>query len=140
MEKRIKRLQYSLKIYSAGSRLKCRCVKVVYQTRSSRLLRITKANSMQIKYFGVNKRVAVDRKEYVGPSKKRELESIIEYKTTTKRVIADGRELDYLIKTIKDRFKSIGEVEVYPRLNMFDYEIMVIGKKKYLRQVFKDIL
>ena len=58
----------------------------------------------------------------------------------TKRITDDSRELDYLVKIIKDRFKSIGEVEVYPRLNMFDYEIMVIGKKKYLRQVFKDIL
>ena len=95
---------------------------------------------MQIKYFGVNQRVKVESKYYEGPLKRRELENIIEYKATTKRVTADGRELDYLIKTIKDRFKSIGEVEVYPRLNMFDYEIMVIGKKKYLREVFKDML
>ena len=95
---------------------------------------------MQIKYFGVNQRVKVENKSYEGPLKRRELENIIEYKATTKRVTADGRELDYLIKTIKDRFKSIGEVEVYPRLNMFDYEIMVIGKKKYLKQVFKDML
>lgn len=95
---------------------------------------------MQIKYFGVNQRVKVENKYYEGPLKKRELENIIEYKATTKRVTADDRELDYLIKTLRDRFKSIGEVEVYPRLNMFDYEIMVIGKKKYLKQVFKDIL
>lgn len=95
---------------------------------------------MQIKYFGVNQRVKVESKYYEGPLKKRELENIIEYKATTKRVTADGRELDYLIKTIKDRFKSIGEVEVYPKLNMYDYEIMVIGKKKYLMEVFKDIL
>ena len=95
---------------------------------------------MQIKYFGVNQRVKVESKYYEGPLKKRELETIIEYKATTKRVTADGRELDYLVKTIKDRFKSIGEVEVYPRLNMFDYEIIVRGKKKYLKQVFKDIL
>ena len=95
---------------------------------------------MQIKYFGVNQRVKVESKYYEGPLKRRELENIIEYKAVTKRITADGIELDYLIKTIKDRFKSIGEVEVYPRLNMFDYEIMVIGKKKYLKQVFKDIL
>ena len=95
---------------------------------------------MQIKYFGVNQRVKVESKRYEGPLKRRELESVVEYKATTKRVTTDGRELDYLIKTIKDRFKSIGEVEVYPRLNMFEYEIMVIGKKKYLKQVFKDIL
>ena len=95
---------------------------------------------MQIKYFGVNQRVKVESKRYEGPLKKRELESVIEYKATTKRVTADGREIDYLVKTIKDRFKSIGEVEVYPRLNTFDYEIMVIGKKKHLNQVFKDIL
>lgn len=115
-------------------------VKVVYHKHSNRLWRTTKANNMQIKYFGVNQRVKVENKYYEGPLKRRELENIIEYKATTKRITADGRELDYLIKTIKDRFKSIGEVEVYPRLNMFDYEIMVIGKKKYLRQVFKDIL
>ena len=95
---------------------------------------------MQIKYFGVNQRVKVESKYYEGPLKKRELENIIEYKATTKRVTADSREIDYLIKTLKDRFKSIGEVEVYPRLNTFDYEIVVIGKKKYLKQVFKDIL
>ena len=95
---------------------------------------------MQIKYFGVNQRVKVENKSYEGPLKKRELESIIEYKAATKKITTDGRELDYLVKTIKDRFKSIGEVEVYQRLTTFDYEIMVIGKKKYLREVFKDIL
>ena len=95
---------------------------------------------MQIKYFGVNQRVKVESKSYEGPLKRRELENIVEYKATTKRITTDGRELDYLIKTINDKFKSIGEVEVYPKLNMFDYEIMVIGKKKYLREVFKDIL
>ena len=115
-------------------------VKVVYQTHSSRLWRTTKANNMQIKYFGVNQRVKVESKRYEGPLKRRELENIIEYKATTKRVITDSRELDYLIKTIKDRFKSIGEVVVYPRLNTFEYEIVVRGKKKYLREVFKDIL
>ena len=95
---------------------------------------------MQIKYFGVNQRVKVESKSYEGPLKRRELESIIEYKVVTKRFSGDSREIDYFIKTIKDRFKSIGEVEVYPRLNTSDYEIMVIGKKKYLKQVFKDIL
>ena len=95
---------------------------------------------MQIKYFGVNQRVKVENKYYEGPLKRRELENIIEYKAATRRTTADGREIDYLVKTIKDKFKSIGEVEVYQRLNMFDYEIMVIGKKKYLKQVFKDIL
>ena len=95
---------------------------------------------MQIKYFGVNKRVKVESKYYEGPLKRRDLESVIKYKAATKRITTDGREIDYLIKTIKDRFKSIGEVEVYPRLNTFDYEIMVIGKKKHLKQVFKDIL
>lgn len=95
---------------------------------------------MQIKYFGVNQRVKVESKSYEGPLKRRELENIVEYKATTKRITTDGKELDYLVKTIKDRFDSVGEVEVYPRLNTFDYEIMVIGKKKYLKQVFKDIL
>ena len=95
---------------------------------------------MQIKYFGVNKRVAVDRKEYVGPTKKRDLEKVVEYVAASRRISADGREIDYLVKTFNDKFRCIGEVEVYPRLNMFDYEIMVIGKKKYLKQVFKDIL
>ena len=95
---------------------------------------------MQIKYFGVNQRVKVESKSYEGPLKRRELENIIEYKATTKRISDDSREIDYLVKIIKDRFKSIGEVEVYQRLNMFDYEIMVRGKKKYLKQVFKDIL
>ena len=95
---------------------------------------------MQIKYYGVNQRVKVESKRYEGPLKRRELEDIIEYKVVTKRFSGDSREIDYLIKTIKDRFKSIGEVEVYPRLSTFDYEIMVIGKKKHLKQVFKDIL
>ena len=94
---------------------------------------------MQIKYFGVNQRVKVESKSYEGPLKRRELENIIEYKATTKRITTDGREIDFLVTTIKGRFKSIGEVEVYPRLNMYDYDIMVIGKKKYLKQVFKDI-
>ena len=95
---------------------------------------------MQIKYFGVNQRVKVESKYYEGPLKRRELENIIEYKAVTKRISEDSREIDYVIKIIKDKFKSIGEVEVYPKLNMYDYEIMVIGKKKYLKQVFKDIL
>ena len=95
---------------------------------------------MQIKYFGVNQRVKVESKYYEGPLKRRELESIVEYKVVTKRFSGDSREIDYFIKTIKDMFKSIGEVEVYQRLNMFDYEIIVKGKKKYLKQVFKDIL
>ena len=95
---------------------------------------------MQIKYFGINQRVKVESKYYEGPLKRRELENIVEYKATTKRFSDDSREIDYLVKTIKDMFKSIGEVEVYQRLNMFDYEIMVIGKKKHLKQVFKDIL
>ena len=95
---------------------------------------------MQVKYFGVNQRVKVESKYYEGPLKRRELESIVEYKVVTKRFSGDSREIDYLVKIIKDRFKSIGEVEVYPKLNIYDYEIMVIGKKKYLRQVFKDIL
>ena len=95
---------------------------------------------MQIKYFGVNQRVKVESKCYEGPLKRRELESVIEYKAVTKRITDDSREIMYVTKTLKDRFKSIGEVEVYPRLNMFDYEIVVIGKKKYLKQVFKDIL
>ena len=95
---------------------------------------------MQIKYFGVNQRVKVESKYYEGPLKRRELESVIEYKAVTKRITDDSREIMYVTKTLEDRFKSIGEVEVYPRLNTFDYEIMVIGKKKYLKQVFKDIL
>ena len=95
---------------------------------------------MQIKYFGVNQRVKVESKYCEGPLKRRELENIIEYKATTKKITTDGREIDYLVKTIKDKFRCIGEVEVYPKLNMYDYEIMVIGKKKHLKQVFKDIL
>ena len=92
-----------------------------------------------MKYFGVNKRVKVESKDYVGPTKKRDLERVIVYKADTRRITADGREIDYLIKIIKDRFKSIGEVEVYSKLGMFEYDIMVIGKKKHLKQVFKDI-
>ena len=115
-------------------------VKVVYHKHSSRLWRTTKANNMQIKYFGVNQRVKVENKYYEGPLKRRELENIIEYKATTKRISDDSREIMYLTKTLEDRFKSIGEVEVYQRLNMFEYEIIVKGKKKYLKQVFKDIL
>ena len=95
---------------------------------------------MQIKYFGVNQRVKVESKYYEGPLKRRELESIIEYKAVTKRFSEDSREIDYVIKTLKDKFRCIGEVEVYPKLNMYDYEIMVRGKKKHLREVFKDIL
>ena len=95
---------------------------------------------MQIKYFGVNQRVKVESKSYEGPLKRRDLEKVIKYKVATRRITDDGREIDFLVTTIKGRFKSIGEVEVYPRLNTFDYEIMVIGKKKYLKQVFKDIL
>ena len=95
---------------------------------------------MQIKYFGVNQRVKVESKYYEGPLKKRELESVIEYKAVTKRITDDSREIMYLTKALEDRFKSIGEVEVYQRLNMFGYEIIVKGKKKYLKQVFKDIL
>ena len=95
---------------------------------------------MQIKYFGVNQRVKVENKYYEGPLKRRELENIIEYKAVTKRISEDSREIDYVIKIIKDKFKFIGEVEVYQRLNIFDYEIIVRGKKKHLKQVFKDIL
>ena len=95
---------------------------------------------MQIKYFGVNQRVKVENKYYEGPSKKRDLEKVIEYKAASRRITADGREIDYLVKTLKDKFRCIGEVEVYPKLNMYDYELMVIGKKKYLGEVFKDIL
>ena len=95
---------------------------------------------MQIKYFGVNQRVKVESKRYEGPLKRRELENIIEYKAVTKIITDDSREIMYVTKTLEDRFKSIGEVEVYPRLNVFDYEIIVKGKKKHLKQVFKDIL
>ena len=95
---------------------------------------------MQIKYFGVNQRVKVESKYYEGPSKKRDLEKVIEYKAATRRITADGREIDYLVKTLKDKFICIAQVEVYPKLNMYDYEIIVRGKKKYLKQVFKDIL
>ena len=95
---------------------------------------------MQIKYFGVNQRVKVENKSYEGPLKRCDLEKVIKYKAVTKRITDDSREIMYVTKTLEDRFKSIGEVEVYQRLNMFDYEIIVKGKKKYLRQVFKDIL
>lgn len=94
---------------------------------------------MQIKYFGVNKRVKVESKDYVGPTKKRDLEKVIKYKLTPKRLTGDHREIDYDIKIIKARFKNNPEVEVYSRLNYFDYEIIVIGKKKYLKEVFEDI-
>lgn len=93
-----------------------------------------------MRYFGVNKRVAVERKDYVGPTKKRDLEKVVEYVAASKRLSGDHREIDYAIKTIEDRFKSIGEVEVYSVLGMFGYVIMVKGKKKYLKQVFEDIL
>lgn len=33
-----------------------------------------------MRYFGVNKRVVVERKDYVGPSKKRDLEKVIKKK------------------------------------------------------------
>lgn len=92
-----------------------------------------------MKYFGVNKRVKVESKDYVGPTKKRDLEKVIEYKLTSKRLTGDHREIDYDIKIIKARFKNNPEVEVYSRLNYFDYEIIVIGKKKYLKEVFEDI-
>ena len=101
---------------------------------------MSKASNMQIKYFGVNQRVKVESKYYEGPLKRRELESVIEYKAVTKRITDDSREIDFLVKTLKDKFRCIGEVEVYQRLNKFDYEIMVRGKKEYLKQVFKDIL
>ena len=67
---------------------------------------------MQIKYFGVNQRVKVESKYYEGPLKRRELENIIEYKAVTKRISEDSREIMYVTKTLEDRFKSIGEVEV----------------------------
>ena len=95
---------------------------------------------MQIKYFGVNQRVKVESKSYEGPLERRELESIIEYKAVTKRITDDSREIMCVTKTLEDMFKSIGEVEVYPKLDMFEYEIIVRGKKKYLKQVFKDVL
>ena len=57
-----------------------------------------------------------------------------------KRLTGDPREIDYDIKIIKARFKNNHEVEVYSRLNYFDYEIIVIGKKKYLKEVFGDMV
>lgn len=93
-----------------------------------------------MKYFGVNKRVTVERKDYVGPIKKRELEKVIEYKLASKRLTGDPREIDYAIKIVRERFKNNPEIEVYSRLNYFDYEIIVVGKKNYLKEVFEDIL
>ena len=92
-----------------------------------------------MKYFGVNKRVIVERKDYVGPTKKRDLEKVIEYKLASKRLTGDPREIDYAIKIVKERLKNNPEVEVYSKLNHFDYEIIVRGKKKYLKEVFEDI-
>lgn len=94
---------------------------------------------MQIRYFGVNKRIKVESKYYEGPTKKRDLEKVIEYKLISKRLTGDHREIDYEIKIIKTRFKNNPEIEVCSRLNYFDYEIIVIGKKKYLKEVFEDI-
>lgn len=93
-----------------------------------------------MKYFGVNKRVAVERKDYVGPTKKRDLEKVIEYKLASKRLTGDPREIDHAIKIVRDRFKSNHEIEVYSKLNYFDYEIIVVGKKKYLKEVFGDMV
>lgn len=95
---------------------------------------------MQIKYFGVNKRVKVDSKYYEGPTKKRELERVIEYKFASKRLTGDPREIDYTIKIVREMFKNNPEVEVYSKLNHFDYEIIVVGKKKYIKEAFGDIL
>ena len=92
-----------------------------------------------MKYFGVNKRVAVERKDYVGPTKKRDLEKVIEYKLASKRLTGDHREIDYAIKIVRDRFKNNPEVNVHSRLNYFYYEIIITGKKKYLKEVFEDI-
>lgn len=93
-----------------------------------------------MKYFGVNKRVKVESKYYEGPTKKRELERVIEYKLASKRLTGDPREIDYAIKIVRERFKNNPEVEVYSKLNHFDYEIIVVGKKKYIKEVFGDIL
>ena len=93
-----------------------------------------------MKYFGVNKRVTGERKEYVGPSKKKDLEKVVEYVVASKRLTGDHREIDHAIKIVRDRFKSNHEIEVYSKLNYFDYEIIVVGKKKYLKEVFVDIL
>ena len=93
-----------------------------------------------MKYFGVNKRVVVERKDYIGPTKKRDLEKVIEYKLASKRLTGDPREIDYAIKIVRDRFKNNPEVEVYSKLNHFDYEIIAVGKKKHIKEVFGDIL
>lgn len=93
-----------------------------------------------MKYFGVNKRIKVESKNYVGPTKKRDLEKVIEYKLASKRLTGDPREIDHAIKIVIERFKNNPEVEVYSKLNHFDYEIIVRGKKKYLKEVFGDIL
>lgn len=91
-----------------------------------------------MKYFGVNKRVKVESKYYEGPTKKRELERVIDYKLASKRLTGDPREIDYAIKIVRERFKNNPEVEVYSKLNHFDYEIIAVGKKKYLKEVFGD--
>lgn len=89
-----------------------------------------------MKYFGVNKRVKVESKYYDGPTKKRDLEKVIEYKLFSKRLTGDPREIDYARKIVRDRFKNNPEVEVYSKLNYFDYEIIAVGKKKYIKEVF----
>ena len=93
-----------------------------------------------MKYFGVNQRVVVKRKDYVGPTKKRDLEKVIEYKFASKRLTGDPRRIYYAIKIVRERLKNNPEVEVYSRLNYFDYEIIVRGKKKYLKEVFGDMV
>ena len=93
-----------------------------------------------MKYFGVNKRVKVDSKYYEGPTKKRELERVIEYKFASKRLTGDSREIDYAIKIVRERFKNNPDIEVYSKLNYLDYEIIVKGKKKYLKEVLGGIL
>ena len=94
-----------------------------------------------MKYFGVNKRVKVDSKYYEGPTKKRELERVIEYKFASKRLTGDSREIDYAIKIVGEMFKNNPEVEVYSKLNhLGGYEIIVKGKKKYLKEVLGGIL
>ena len=93
-----------------------------------------------MKYFGVNKRVKVDSKYYEGPTKKREFERVIEYKFASKRLTGDPREIDYAIKIVREMFKSNPEVEVYSKLNHFDYEIIVKGKKKHIKEVFENYL
>ena len=89
-----------------------------------------------MKYFGVNKRVIVERKDYVGPTKKRELEKVVEYKFASKRLTGDPREIDYAIKIVREMFKNNPEVEVYSKLNHFDYEIIAVGKKKHIKEAF----